>query len=266
MGPVIWEGVERRRDLKRIGIIAAAVLVMLAGSAASQEIGSEELELSPDIKVKQLTLNSWLYTCTAKLPEYDKPVSGNGLILVNGTSAVLIDLLWNDEQVKTVADWIAERFKAKIDYAVPTHYHQDSAGGLAAAHQLGAESWALHKTTVKLYDLGGTIPKNSFSGEKTIYCGDLKVELFYPGAGHTDDNIVVWIPNEKVLFAGCLVRPLDATDLGNVSEADLKAYPETLKKIQDRYKDVEIVVPGHGAPEGRILITHTADLVKKQKK
>ena len=92
------------------------------------------------------------------------------------------------------------------------------------------------------------------------------MELEFPGNGHTDDNIVAWIPEEKVLFAGCLVRSLAAQDLGNISEADLKAYPDTLKKLQDEYKDAEIVVPGHGSPGNRDLIKHTIDLAKKQKK
>jgi len=239
---------------------------MVSPVVLAQESGEEKVELSPDIKLRSLTQGVWLYQASAILPGYDEPVSANGLILVSGPSAMLIDLPWNDEQTRIIAEWIASSHQAKVEFVVPTHHHQDCAGGLAAAHDLGADSWALHKTTVKLYDAGSVIPKNSFSNEKVLDCGALTVELFYPGTGHTDDNIVAWIPDRKVLFGGCLIRSAGAANLGNIEEADLEAYPETLEKIEDRYEAAEIVVPGHGEPGGKELIKHTSDLSKKQKR
>jgi metallo-beta-lactamase class B len=242
------------------------VWIICFGIAAAQGLESEKIKISPDIEAVQLSRHVWLYSASTTLPGYEGPVSGNGLVVVSGASAMLVDLAWNDEQTRQVAKWISGKFEAVLEYAVPTHAHSDCAGGLGAAHELGAESWALHKTTVKLYDLGSPIPKKSFTDKKTLYCGDLEVELMYPGGGHTDDNIVAWIPEEKVLFAGCLVKAKTAANLGNTSEADLKAYPDTLKKVMNEFKDAKIVVPGHGQPGGRELIKHTIDLCKKQKK
>ena len=248
--------------------IADYILVglLVVGVTVGQEPGMEKIEISPDLEAVQLTRHVWLYTAYTELPGQEGRVPGNGLVVISGSSAMLIDMPWNDEQTRAVAEWVKEKFRAEIEYAVPTHAHPDSAGGLGAAKEMGAETWALHKTTVKLYDLGVPMPKNSFNGKKMLYCGDLDVELQFPGNGHTDDNIVAWIPEEKVLFAGCLVRSLAAQDLGNISEADLKAYPDTLKKLQDEYKDAEIVVPGHGSPGDKRLIKYTIDLCKKQKK
>ncbi|MFH1965643.1 MAG: subclass B1 metallo-beta-lactamase [Acidobacteriota bacterium] len=239
------------------------VFILVFGVAATQGVDSEVIELSPDIKAVQLTRSVWLYTAYTELPGYESSVPGNGLVVVSGSSAMLIDMPWSDEHTRIVAAWVKGKFGAEIEYAVPTHAHADCAGGLREANALGSESWALHKTTVKLYDLGSAIPKKSFTEKKTLYCGYLEVELMFPGAGHTDDNIVAWIPEEKVLFAGCLVKSLDAQDLGDTSEADLKAYPDTLEKLLDAYKNAEIVVPGHGSPGGVDLIKHTIELSKK---
>ncbi len=250
----------------KYSFITLFVLIGFVISAGAQGINPDVIELSPDLSVRQLTRRVWIYTATAQLPGIENPVPANGLVLTSGYSAMLINLTWNDDQARVLADWINTRFEGKIELAVPTHAHQDCAGGLGAIKELGAEIWALHKTTVKLYDLGGAVPNKSFQGEKALFCGDLEVELFFPGPGHTDDNIVAWIPEEKVLFGGCLLRALEAQDLGNVAEADLKAYPDTLKEVQDRYKDAEIVVPGHGNPGNRDLIKQTINLSKKQKK
>lgn len=246
--------------------LVVLTVFMVSTVAPAQESGAEQIELSPEIKVRSLAQGVWLYQASATLPGFDDPVSGNGLILVSGPSAMLIDLPWNDEQTMIIAEWIDASHQAKIEFVVPTHHHQDCAGGLSAAHEAGAESWALHKTTVKLYDAGGVIPKKSFTNEKILDCGDLRVELFYPGPGHTDDNIVAWLPDRKVLFGGCLLRSADAVNLGNIEEADLEAYPKTLEKLEGRYEDAEIVVPGHGEPGGKELIKHTIDLSKKQKR
>ena len=242
------------------------VLILVAGIAAAQGAGKEVIQISADVEAIQLTPHVWLYTVYTELPGQEGRVPGNGLVVVSGASAMLIDLPWNDDHTRVVAEWIKEKFGAAVETAVATHAHPDSAGGLGAAKELGAETWALHKTTVKLYDLGSTMPKNSFNGKKMLSCGDLDIELDFPGSGHTDDNIVAWIPEEKVLFAGCLVKSMAAQDLGNTSESDLKAYPDTLKNLLDEYKNAEIVVPGHGAPGDKELIRHTMDLSKKQKK
>lgn len=246
-----------------VGVILVVILVF--GITAAQGVDSEVIELSPDVEAVQLTRSVWLYSAYTKLSGYEERVPGNGLVVVSEPSAMLIDLPWNDEHTRIVAEWVSRKFGAEIEFAVPTHAHADCAGGLGAAHVLGAESWALHKTTAKLYDLGSVVPKMSFTEKKTLYCGDLEVELMFPGAGHTDDNIVAWIPDEKVLFAGCLVKAMNAENLGNTSEADLEAYPETLEKLTNQYKNAEIVVPGHGRPGGHDFIRHTIALSKKQK-
>ena len=86
------------------------------------------------------------------------------------------------------------------------------------------------------------------------------MELAFPGGGHTVDNIVAWIPAKKILFAGCLVKALNAKNIGNTEDADLVAYPITLKKVKEKYPDAKIVVPGHGRPGELDLIDHTIRL------
>ena len=140
--------------------------ILILGIAVALGMGGEVIELSPDVKAVQLTRYVWLYTTSAELPGDQGSISGNGLVVVNGSSAMLIDMPWSDEHTGIVAEWVGEKFGAKIECVVPTHSHQDCAGGLGAANGLGAESWALHKTTVKLYDMGTVIPKKSFTEKR----------------------------------------------------------------------------------------------------
>jgi metallo-beta-lactamase class B len=71
---------------------------------------------------------------------------------------------------------------------------------------------------------------------------------------------VAWIPSKKVLFAGCMVKSLNARNIGNIEDADLNAYPITLRKVKETFPDAKIVVPGHGRLGGLDLIDHTIRL------
>ncbi len=77
------------------------------------------------------------------------------------------------------------------------------------------------------------------------------------GAGHAPDNVVVYVPEARVLFGGCAVHEASRTTPGNLSHADLGTWPTAIRRIQARYPEAEVVVPGHGVPGGVELLDHT---------
>lgn len=87
----------------------------------------------------------------------------------------------------------------------------------------------------------------------------------YLGAGHTIDNIVVWIPEEKILFGGCMLKALRWKGLGFTDDADLNEWPKTLKKLIKEFPESRIVIPGHGDYGDLSLIQHTIGLFEKSK-
>ena len=95
---------------------------------------------------------------------------------------------------------------------------------------------------------GREIPQNQFTEGFDLLLGERRLELWHAGPGHTTDNIVVWIPDEQVLFGGCLVRALASKRAGYIEEADLKAWPRTVAAVIEKYPDARLVVPGHGSP------------------
>lgn len=84
-------------------------------------------------------------------------------------------------------------------------------------------------------------------------------EAFYPGPGHTSDNIVLKF--RRALFAGCLIKALDAPDLGFIGDADVASWPASVRRVAARYPKVT-VIPGHGQIdlEGASY-QHTLDLL-----
>jgi metallo-beta-lactamase class B len=217
------------------------------------------IQLSEDVVVQQIEPDVWTHTTYFDLPEYGR-VPANGLILIGENEALLVDTPWTEPQTALLLDWIWEREHVAVKTVIPTHSHQDCAGGLAEAHRRKAQSWALDKTADLLKREGKPLPTHVFSEKTSLTCGQTPVELFYPGPGHAVDNIVVWFPEERILFAGCLVKSLDAQNLGNTKDGDLKRYPETLKNVKQAYPDAEWIIPGHGAAGGLDLLDHTLKL------
>jgi metallo-beta-lactamase class B len=54
------------------------------------------------------------------------------------------------------------------------------------------------------------LPQYTFTHDTTFNIAGVTLQAYYPGAGHTRDNIVVWVPQDKVLFGGCLIKSLEA--------------------------------------------------------
>jgi hypothetical protein len=80
-----------------------------------------------------------------------------------------------------------------------------------------------------------------------------------PGPGHTSDNIVV--RRGDVLFAGCLIKSMEAREIGFTGDADLVTWPAAVRRLSARYGKLTLV-PGHGAIDSTGgAYQHTLDLL-----
>ena len=87
-------------------------------------------------------------------------------------------------------------------------------------------------------------PNESVGANRTLQLGKTKIELLHFGSAHTAGDLVLWLPNQKILFAGDLVftqRMLGVIPVGN-SGGWIKAFDQAMA-LKPR-----IVVPGHGKP------------------
>ena len=230
---------------------------------SSGQSANAVIKISDDVEVRQLADGVWLHTTYYDIEGF-KNVPANGIIVIDSNEAIMIDLPWTDEQAGVLFDWVTKQQNAAIKKVVPSHWHIDCAGGLAEAHRRKAESFALDKTVEILKAKNEPVPQNWFTDQLSLRCGNISVELAYQGPAHTVDNIVAWVPARNVLFGGCMVKSLNARNLGNLTDADVESWPKTLKKVKKAYPGAKIVVPGHGRPGGLELIDHTIELCNNQ--
>ncbi len=133
-------------------------------------------------------------------------------------------------------------------------------GGLAYLNKKKVKSYANQKTIDIAKEKGLPVPKKGFKDSLSLKLNDIEIDCYYFGGGHTTDNIVVWIPSEKILFAGCMVKEMSSKTLGNLADADVNEWPSTIDKVIDKFPSAKIVIPGHGKFGGKELLIHMQEL------
>jgi metallo-beta-lactamase class B len=129
---------------------------------------------------------------------------------------------------------------------------------------LGVKSIANIKTVEKCLELNLPVPEISFEDSLVFKFGGREIECRYFGAGHTVDNITVWLKDSHILFGGCLIKDLYSTSLGNLSDAVVPQWQATVESVITEYPHAQIVIPGHGKVGGVDILHKTIDLVKKE--
>ncbi len=102
-------------------------------------------------------------------------------------------------------------------------------------------------------------PEIAVGDDVTLYLGDRRVEILYLD-GHTPASLGVYLPAERILFAG------DNVTYGEhpvMIHADTQAWLKTLERIQAL--DVETIVPGAGRPRGREAIAPLHDYIAEMR-
>jgi glyoxylase-like metal-dependent hydrolase (beta-lactamase superfamily II) len=154
---------------------------------------------------------------------------------------------------QTYVDEIRKVTDKPIKYLIYSHHHYDHIAGGKAFKDAGARIIAHKRVKERLAPLGDpntVLPDESFDGKKTITLGGTTLELSYLGLNHSDSNIVMRLPKEKIIFV------VDTIPVGSVpGRGMIDIYPleteQFIKKVLAM--DWDRLIPGHpGQPNGRL--------------
>lgn len=141
---------------------------------------------------------------------------------------------------------VEKKFQKRVTDVIITHAHADRIGGITALKERGIKAHSTALTAELAKNSGYEEPLGDLQTITSLKFGNTKVETFYPGKGHTEDNIVVWLPQYQILAGGCLVKSAEAKDLGNVADAYVNEWSTSIENVLKRYGNINSVVPGHG--------------------
>ncbi|MCI0829877.1 MAG: MBL fold metallo-hydrolase [Chloroflexi bacterium] len=172
---------------------------------------------------------------------------------------ILIDTCFTEARTRAYLDAVRKVSPLPMKTLVNTHHHGDHTHGnylvpeaAIIGHELCRQTvidtglQALHPLfpNVEWGDLELAPPFITFNDRMELFTGesgDLRIELIFMGPAHTTNDIVAWLPERKLLFAGDLIfnegTPFVA--MGSVS-GSLQA----LKRLREL--GAETIIPGHG--------------------
>ena len=216
---------------------------------------------SPELQIKQISPNTFIHVSYLQTNDFGK-VPCNGMLIRDKNEVVIFDTPTNDKSAEALILWVKEILNCQIKAIVPTHFHDDCLGGLQAFHSQGIPSIA-HELTLQLAKQNEiVVPQTGFIEALELKVGNEKVLLRFFGEGHTKDNIVAFFPKEQVLFGGCLIKEINATQ-GFLGDANVKAWSATVQKVKEAYPSVQWVIPGHGEAGSQKLLDYTIQLFTK---
>src|SRR5438034_5715637 len=181
-----------------------------------------------------------------------------------GDEVVAVDSGGDAETGKALLAKIQETTGKPVRYLIVTHAHGDHGGGAGSFAAAGAEVICHENAAAGLAPLVAQTGKTktsliSFSERLALFGGARRVAIYHLGAAHTASDIVVLLPDDKVLFSGDIALGKRAPYMQS-PDVDPKGWENILARLAAL--DVEKVVPGHGTITDKQAIADTHAYVK----
>lgn len=216
------------------------------------------------LKITHLTGDFYIYTTYNTYENYQVPA--NGMYLVTNSGVVMFDTPWDTTQFQPLLDSIQLKHNKKVVICFATHWHSDKTAGLQYYRQQGIKTY----TTALTDELSKRNDKKRaefLMTKDTIFnVGQYAFETYYPGQGHTIDNIVIWFKKEKILYGGCLIKGVDDENLGYLGDANVIEYAATLKNVQKKCPKPKFIIIAHNDWTNTNSLKHSIKMAKELKK
>jgi glyoxylase-like metal-dependent hydrolase (beta-lactamase superfamily II) len=255
-----WPGLDRRCSLTAIQSQKGLVLI---DTEASPRV------MAPIKKKIEQTFGrrDWAYVINTHA--HDNHCSGNALF----KSAVII----GHENLAADMQWLIRR-QAEPDWKRKEidRYNAILRDLRAALPRAGANpAFAkLIRSDLIFYDLfvqdlrqGYQVVKPSltFSDTHTLDLGDLTLELIFFGKGHSNSDILIYVPQERVLVSGAIAYQQGRVpEIGEDSHLeDVHRFIAVLDRLLADNVKIEHVIPGHSVPLTRAVLPPIRDFYQR---
>jgi len=236
--------------------------------------------MAPEMKLKRVHGNIYMVRGVDALPSVEnRGFMSNAFAVLTKEGWVVIDALSTPELSKEFVENLMRVKKAPIKYAIITHYHPDHWYGARTYKELGAKIIA-HKRLLEFYQSGEAhmvlnANKERFKGlfdkvvlvppdivvedRLTLKVGEKIFEILSMAPAHTDNDLVVYMPSQKVLFTGDLVYQNRIPFMGDRG-ASSKGLIKALERIKGM--DAKLLLGGHNEPMDMSAVDFTLGYVK----
>jgi glyoxylase-like metal-dependent hydrolase (beta-lactamase superfamily II) len=246
----------------KLTLLVRGVLALLALGTALATQAQPAAAPAPMV-AQQVSASAWYVQGESALgsPANRNFISNAGFV-VTPAGVVVIDALGSPELARELIAEVRRRTGKAITHVILTHYHADHIYGLQEFKQAGARiiaqragleylnsDTAQSRLEASRKELAPWIDADTrlvpadewIDGPRELVVGGVRLLLQPVGPAHTPEDLVVFLPAEKVLFAGDIVF---RARLPYVGQADSRHWIAALNTILAF--DAKAVVPGHG--------------------
>jgi cyclase len=197
-------------------------------------------------------------------PGFDNGQRSNAGLVVGPGESLLIDSLGPPVHAKELRAAVLRTTDKPVTRIVHTHFHRDHTNGdylwdkaeivttevgrkLLIDQGIPAHPYDNHPDwQAGMSELRFVPATTTIGGPVSYWYGEREVRLLTPSPAHTAGDILVYLPKEKILFAGDIA-------FFYVTPSDFGGYVSTWLKTIDEIlaMDVETIVPGHGPIGGK---------------
>ena len=187
----------------------------------------------------------------------------NAGFVITPKGVVVVDALGSPALAKKLIAEIKKLTSQKVVAVIVTHYHADHVYGLQEFKNVGAKIYAQgegrnyissetarQRLIASRTDFAPWVNASThlmsadvwIDQSFTLTVGGVEFKIRRVGPAHAPEDLIIYVPSEKVLFAGDLVFRGRIPFVGN---ADSKGWLQALNEIESL--NPSIVIPGHGA-------------------
>ncbi len=95
-------------------------------------------------------------------------------------------------------------------------------------------------------DRNVTVPTKTFKDTMNVSMGDITLNLIYFGKAHSKSDIIIHIPEEKILMVGDLFSQGGRPSIGDANKEDFERWIIVKHWIDDRMDKIDKIIGGHG--------------------
>jgi glyoxylase-like metal-dependent hydrolase (beta-lactamase superfamily II) len=187
----------------------------------------------------------------------------NAGFVVTPDGVVVIDALASPAQGNQLVRAVRSITSKPIKWVVLTHHHPDHHFGAVVFRRLGARIIAHPDRRVLASDAGedaliadwvrvvgldamrgfefADTPDRAVTGSDTVAIDQQVLVLIHPGAAHSAGDLLVWLPRERILFAGDVLVEDGVSMVVDGNSSTLLQALSLIERLRPR-----VIVPGHG--------------------
>ena len=239
--------------MKVLGLIVAALTCVSVAAAQSAEFPKSGLIAARGLTEKDFprwrAIEPDIYTYEdTHSPDPDGSVLGTvSLIVVTKDGVVLLDGQGDPMDGKRLVDSIKKITPLPLKYVVVASDHINHVGGNAEIKAaFPGAVFISSPASQKVLAKAPVVPSETVSDRRVIILGGTEFQILNLGRAHTGGDLVVYLPQTKVLFMGEIYAR-------GMFPSQRSSYPsewvETLKKA--KAMDASWYVAGHGFIDGK---------------